>query len=281
MPNTTRHPNGIPQSCYGVLQQESGTSAGEEAVDHLQRLGYAIIDSSLSITAIEHLGEEFNQARARYIGTYGEGKLKQLNELHTIRALLTHGGSSFARLALDPCLLGVLRKLIAGKFILNQQNGVINPPGESYNQGEWHRDLPYQHFVCSSPLAINALFCLDDFTLNNGATFVLPGSHKTASFPSWSYVQKNALQVQAKAGQFILLDCMVFHSGGFNRTTAERRAINHVYNIPYFKQQINIPRNMVSHDLSTKEQELLGFGFSEPASVAEYLALRSDKLCHR
>ncbi|MFX5510311.1 hypothetical protein ABTD49_20870, partial [Acinetobacter baumannii] len=80
----------------------------------------------------------------------------------TIRAPLVHGSAVFRRLATNPVLMEVLQKLIVGKFILNQQNGVINPPGATYNQGAWHRDLPYQHYVSSTPLAVNALFCVDD-----------------------------------------------------------------------------------------------------------------------
>ncbi|HCS29385.1 MAG TPA: phytanoyl-CoA dioxygenase, partial [Spongiibacteraceae bacterium] len=134
--------------------------------------------------------------------------------------------------------------------------------------------LPYQHYTSSTPLAVNALFCVDDNTLENGAAFVLPASHKAIAFPSESYLRKNAVQVNAKAGQYILLDCMLFHSGGFNRTAKERRAINHVFSIPYFKQQINLPENMHADDLSPEAQALLGFNFQEPASIASYLASR-------
>ncbi|WP_457831307.1 phytanoyl-CoA dioxygenase family protein, partial [Staphylococcus aureus] len=79
----------------------------------------------------------------------------------------------------------------------------------------WPRDLPYQHYVSSTPLAVNALFCVDDFTLDNGSTFVIPATHKEINYPSESFVERNAVQVTAKAGQYILLDCMLFHSGGF------------------------------------------------------------------
>ncbi len=146
--------------------------------------------------------------------TYGETNLKSVNEFNTVRSLLTHGGDLFLRLALNENLLSIIKKLIPGKFILNQQNGVINPARETYNQSAWHRDLPYQHFVSTKPLAINALFCVDDFTYENGATFVLPASHKSEAFPSLNYVQRNAIQIEAKSGWFILLDCMIFHAGG-------------------------------------------------------------------
>lgn len=269
--------NSIPEAAYGVLKQNHFDSEQDEVAEQVRRLGYAILDSGYKPAQLKEISEVFTQVRERYAHAWGETRLRSLNEYHTIRALLTHGGEPFMQLAMNRNLMAVLRQLIVGKFILNQQNGVINPPGETYNQGAWHRDLPYQHYVSSSPLAVNALFCLDDFTFENGSTFVLPASHKATAFPSENYMRNNAVQVEAKAGQYILLDCMLFHSGGFNRTAKERRAVNHIYNIPYFKQQINLPGNMSVGGLSAEARELLGFDYQEPISIEQYLASRSNK----
>jgi len=70
---------------------------------------------------------------------------------------------------------------------------------------------------------------------------------------------------------------MLFHSGGFNKTNKERRAINHVYTIPYFKQQINLPRNMNTQELSPEEQEIIGAKYQEPGSIENYLTSRFNK----
>jgi ectoine hydroxylase-related dioxygenase (phytanoyl-CoA dioxygenase family) len=211
------------------------------------------------------------------VKTYGETRLRSFNEFHTIRALLTHGDGTFLKVATNDRLLASIENLIEGKFILNQQNGIINPPQESYNQAAWHRDLPYQHFTSSNPIAVNALFCIDDFTIANGGTFVLPASHKSKSFPSTDYIRRNAFQVEAKAGQYILLDCMLFHSGGVNGTDQERRAINNVYSVPYLKQQIKLPGNISRHGLSLDVIDLLGYNYQEPKSIKQYLDTRCSK----
>ena len=267
--------NNIPSESYGILQQNLPESALDEVAEQVRNLGYAILDSGYTAPDLQSISEEFNSTREHYIETYNETKLRSLNEFHTIRSPLTHGGDAFLELALNENLLSLLKMLIPGKFILNQQNGVINPPQEMYNQGAWHRDLPYQHFVSTKPIAINALFCVDEFTFENGATFVLPASHKSEAFPSENYVKKNALQVEAEAGSFIVLDCMVFHAGGFNKTNLERRAVNHLYNIPYFKQQINIPMNMTSTKLSAEAKDIFGFNYVEPSSISDYLFKRT------
>lgn len=269
--------NNIPSSGYGITRQYKLDSVLDQAVEKIQNLGYAIIDSGYTTEQIVKLSKAFDHTREIYLETYGERRLRKLDEIYTIRSLLTHGGEIFLKLALNENLLGVLKNLIAGKFILNQQNGIINPPKETYNQSAWHRDFPYQHFVSSKPLGINALYCVDDFTLQNGATFVLPASHKSEAFPSEEYIQENALQVVAKAGSFILLDCMVFHAGGYNSTVLERRAVNHVFNIPYFKQQINIPINIKDADLAADAQDILGFKYMEATSIEDYFLSRTKE----
>jgi len=70
---------------------------------------------------------------------------------------------------------------------------------------------------------------------------------------------------------------MLFHAGGANKTRSERRAVNHLYNIPYFKQQINIPMNMKNTNLSAEEKDILGFHYMEPSSIAQYFTTRKRK----
>ena len=268
------HVNTPPSQSYGVLQQTLSESDVDEAVEQIFNLGYAVISADYTALELVHISDIFNETYKHYVETYGESRLKKLDEINTVRSPLTHGGDVFLNLALHKKLHLILKQLIPGKFILNQQNAIINPVQETYNQALWHRDLPYQHFVSSHPLAVNALFCVDNFTYDNGATYVLPASHKSEKFPSAAYIRKNAVQIEAKAGSYILLDSMVFHAGGFNTTNCARRAVNQVYTLPYFKQQINIPMNAEHLDLSCEEKDILGFNYAEPTSILNYLLTR-------
>lgn len=266
-----------PDTAYGILKRCEADSPTAEAAEQIRNLGYAILDSGYSTAELDDIAERFEVVKASYFQKYDASRLKKTNEHNTIRAPLLHGGPTFLKLATNQNLKALLQDLISGKFVLNQQNGVINPAGESYNQGAWHRDLPYQHFVSSKPLAINALFCVDDFSAENGATFVLPASHKSEDFPSPQFIKRNALQIVAPRGSFIVLDCMLFHAGGFNGSSKVRRGINHVFTIPYFKQQINLPANLVNVALTPEIRDLLGFNLTEPQSIEEYLATRGEK----
>jgi ectoine hydroxylase-related dioxygenase (phytanoyl-CoA dioxygenase family) len=238
-----------------------------------------VIDGGYSREQLVMLASAFDRAQAAYAaGHGGVDALRSIDEHNTIRLPLAND-PVFLELATNSGILDICSRLISGYAVLNQQNGIVNPPyGKPYNQGAWHRDLPYQHFVSSRPLAINALFCLDAFTLENGATMVLPASHRQEAFPSDHFVTTQALPIAAPAGSFIVLDCMVFHSGGVNTTARPRRAVNHVYTIPLIRQQIDLPRALGDDFTSdSKLRRLLGYDVRQPESVAEYLAARPKK----
>lgn len=266
-------------SRYGVIEQTVASTAVDYAAESLRHLGYAIVDSGWDRQALDELAEAFERARAFNIEQFGGcDALAALDELNTIRLPML-SEPIFLTLASNSIILDICRNLIAGYVILNQQNGVINPPHSGfYSQGKWHRDLPYQHFVSSRPLAINALFCLDAFTTTNGATMVLPASHRQEAFPSDGFVSAQAISIEAPAGSFIVLDGMAFHSGGVNATDKPRRAINHVYTIPHIRQQIDLPAALGDNFTSDAVlRKLLGYGLSTPRSVAEYLVSRPKR----
>ncbi|WP_230427536.1 phytanoyl-CoA dioxygenase family protein [Collimonas humicola] len=258
---------------YGVLKRDISATMIEKAVEEIRNLGFTVVPSGFSDAELKIISERFDLLRLEYAKKFGESYLENIDEHNTLRLPLAFD-SCFLDLAANSNVIEIISKLIVGKFILNQQNGIINPAGKIYNQGAWHRDLPYQHFVSSTPLAINALFCVDEFNLNNGATHVLPASHRQESFPSDAYIIKNEVQVKAAAGSFILIDCMAFHRGGRNLSEKNRRAVNHVYTIPLMKQQIDIPAILSNMDFDAKVKDLLGFKYKVPQSIEAFLLSR-------
>jgi hypothetical protein len=260
-------------SAYGVLKKSFTNTNIDKAVEEINNIGYSVIHSGLKDVEINTIANQFDLLHTQYIHTYGHHYLKNIDEQNTIRLPLAFD-RCFLEIAANQVILNILERLIVGQFILNQQNGIINPAGEKYNQSAWHRDLPYQHFVSSRPIAVSALFCVDDFTIENGATYVLPASHKHELFPSDTYILKNAIQTTAPAGSFIIIDCMVFHRGGNNQTKKNRRAINHVYTIPLIKQQIDIPATMSEENMSAHLRKLLGYKHKVSKTIDEFLKSR-------
>ena len=263
----------LPTAMYGVVDRVSSGNNLDQSCEEINNLGYTVIKSGYSESDIKEYARLFDKARVSYIQKYGESRLKNINEIHTVRAPFLIE-KSFLDIALNQNLLDLLRLIFSGVFILNQTNGVINPPKENYNQRAWHRDIPYQHFVSSKVLSANALFCIDDFTLTNGATAVIPCSHKSEIFPSEEYINRHAIQVEAKAGDIIVMNSMLYHGGCRNSSDKERRAINHIYSLPFFSQQINLPSNLNEADFDELHKVILGFKYNEPHSVEDFLRLR-------
>lgn len=266
----------IIERSYGISRRIVAENDLDEAGEMLSTLGYAVMDSGFTTAELDDLSEAFNVARSRSVEAAGGLEiLKMIDEHNTIRAAFHHDRRLLS-LATNQRVLSVVKRAISAYVVLSQQNGIINPANAAvYNQGAWHRDLPYQHVVFSRPLAINALFCVDDFTSENGATIVLPATHKQEEFPSSRFVQGAALQVTAPRGSYILLDCMTYHTGATNQTPVDRRAVNHVYTSPIIRQQIDLPALL--GDSFTDDQgvrELLGYGVQTPRSLAEYYSSR-------
>ena len=173
----------------------------------------------------------------------GEDNLRQINDALVGRCLLAYD-EYFLRFAVNRKIHEIVGSLLGDYFTILQQNAVINAPTGKHFQTAWHRDLAYQHFVASKPLAISALYCIDDFSEVTGGTYVLPGSHKVEPFPSPDFVQTHETTITAKAGSALVFDSMVYHRGGFNRSKGLRRGVNHLFGLPFIKQQISFPRSL-------------------------------------
>jgi ectoine hydroxylase-related dioxygenase (phytanoyl-CoA dioxygenase family) len=263
---------------YGVQRQIRSDTVVDQAVEAIRLVGYAVLDGNYGSHELQRFSAAFDRAVAATHQRYSLEALAQIDEHNTIRAPLAID-RLFLDLALNTAVLTVCRQLMGDYVVLSQQNGIINPPNaQHYNQAAFHRDLPYQHFVSSRPLAINALFCLDAFTLHNGATCVVPASHKEEAFPSDATVGALQVPVTAAAGSFIMLDCMLFHSGGVNRTNSPRRAVNHLYSVPVVRQQIDLP-SLLGPDYTSEPEirRFLGYDVRTPQDVSAFYETRRAK----
>jgi ectoine hydroxylase-related dioxygenase (phytanoyl-CoA dioxygenase family) len=227
---------------YGVRESTVLQTEADRHAEEVRISGHTVVrglvDAGFLASARDRLDRAY-AAQAAEIG--GEDHLRRINEANLVRCVLAQD-PFFLRTATHPRILSLMAALLGEYFILQQQNGVINPPSGDNHQAAWHRDLPYQHFVSSRPLAVSVLWCLDEFNEETGGTWVLPASHKTEQSPSGEYVTAHARGVSARAGDALVFDSMLFHRAGNNRSGRPRRGLNHVYALPFLKQQISFPR---------------------------------------
>lgn len=181
---------------------------------------------------------------------------------------LVSWGQAFCDVATHPLLLAVFEGLIGKDCILSSCNFGARRPGGLRQQlhrdtGIWGDSMPFMPV----PLGIQTAWCIDDFTLENGATYVVPGSHADPSVEGSREVQR-----PARAGSIIAFDCQALHAGGGNRTQAIRRGVLTLYIRSWLKPQTDHKRS-VSRELiegaSPELLRLLGFQRQSPAELPD------------
>jgi ectoine hydroxylase-related dioxygenase (phytanoyl-CoA dioxygenase family) len=267
-----------PFNFYGIRKFSNPTSQTERAIEEILISGYSVIPDVLSETELQvirrKLGEIY-EMQAKEIG--GEQSLGEINEKNTIRLLLAYD-DYFLGLATHPAVLAIIKGLLGDYYVISQQNGIINPPNRENYQTSWHRDLSYQHFVSTRPLAVSALFCVDDFLKETGGTHVLSASHKVEAFPSRDFVEKNQQCISARAGSVLIFDSMLFHRAGYNSSNSNRRALNHFYTLPFIKQQISLPEALKGKYRDDPFlSRFLGYASEPGKSVAEWRATKIER----
>jgi ectoine hydroxylase-related dioxygenase (phytanoyl-CoA dioxygenase family) len=263
---------------FGVREQAGIKTDQDQFAEEIQLTGYTIVPGAFGdadLAAARNKMAEIYEKQTAEIG--GMDNLVQIGDQFTIMCPIAYD-EFFLRFVTSPIITSVIEKLLGEYYCLMLNNGILNVPGAGDKQtpGRWHRDLGYQHFVSSRPLAVTALVCIDDFTENNGGTSLLPGSHKAEKFPSDQYVTRHQKSIEAPAGSVIVFDAMLYHRAGLNRSGQVRRAINTTYSIPLIRPQIDLPRYLKgkgSDDPMTRR--LLGYDNLIDDSV---LAFRKRRL---
>lgn len=232
--------------------------------------GFTILKGVLDSEKVEVIRDLMDGCYAKQELEFGKEALIEINELDLLRAPLQYD-ERFIDLIRGNRILYLVTKILGEVFSLHLQNGVINRPDRPHHQSSWHRDLPYQEFTSSKPLALSVFYCIDKFTPETGSTLVLPYSHKETGFPSNDFVEAHELQILAEAGDVLVFDSMVYHRAGYNSSDIIRRGINNVFVVPIIKQQIDLPLLL---DGQYAEDPLLsmllGYQYQVPASVNEY-----------
>jgi ectoine hydroxylase-related dioxygenase (phytanoyl-CoA dioxygenase family) len=264
---------------YGIGEQTQIPDDSARCAEEISIRGYTVVPDLLSHAALVELRHKIDAVYEVQEKAFGKEALAAIGELDACRSPLLYD-FDFADLAQHPIALQVIRRFLGDWFILNLQNSVINRAGKDHHQSAWHRDLPYQNFVISTPIAINVLWAIDAFSAETGGTYVIPFSHKLTVLPSDAYISNNQVVVAAPAGSAILFDSMLIHRAGANRSLSVRRAINHLYTTPIIKQQYDFPRALahMQNAIEPQLQRLLGFTSQVPIDDKAWRFARSARL---
>lgn len=120
-----------------------------------------------------------------------------------------------------PEVLAVVGALINERFFLAQVEGREPLSGGGYQN--LHRDLSAQR----PGDTVNAIAYFDDYGPENGATRIVPCSHrpKQGEPPFDFNDESRSVQLTGGAGDILVFDADLVHAGSLNRTGARRRSI--------------------------------------------------------
>ena len=151
-------------------------------------------------------------------------------------------------------------KPFTDKIILHLTQTIYIHPGQGAQT--LHRDR--LAWGTQMPLSIepqfNTIWALTDFTADNGATRVVPGSHL------WDWNQRaepeQIVQAEMQAGSVLLYTGSVLHSGGQNNSQQSRLGLNITYCLGWLRQEENQYLSCPPHIAKTLDpelQDLLGY----------------------
>ena len=225
------------------------------AVAKVHAQGYTVVEQFMTPEIMDPIREAFDTevpiTEMRFLGSTTGNTWRSHNLLAKTRAI--------DELLLNPRLRAIVAGVI-GKYCQINIATMFNTLAGEYKQdlhqddGLWPIPRPHPSFLC------NLLIAFDDFTIENGATHVVPYSH------TWTKpVDQNieSVQVEMKSGSVLFWEGGLWHGGGANRTTDQERMglfISHLvsYLRPSDLQLVSVPREVV-REMPHKLQRLLGY----------------------
>ena len=250
-----------------VLPPERAAAFGKRVVDQAEAERVSAAEFKYSDTAY---GDDVNQWVNQLLN---KGEIFRSLPLHPVaRALATHVlGAEHLLSAIDSHITYPGNKPMQ----LHADQWWLPPaamPGEDYiRHGDMQRDTllvddpsPAKHPI-TGPAVLNIMWMMSDFTIANGATRLVPGSHLSGGVPSGE-VRDDEIQVEGNAGSLLAWEGRTWHASGLNTSNCPRIGLITYFGGPMIRTLTNYTlglRSEVKSELSNELLGLLGFAVRE------------------
>lgn len=174
-----------------------------------------------------------------------------------------------------------LSLLLSETFIVYAyQSSSLLPENDGTNYGSRiHVDSP--RFIKNYATNIGVIFALDDFTLENGATYYLKGSQKSEELTPESTFYEHSSRATCNAGDMIVFNGRLHHAAGKNTSQNARHALTINFCRSYMRQRFDYPRMLKNYDsisFSKNTKQRLGWNVRVPTSLDEFYLPEEKRL---
>lgn len=230
----------------------------DEHVARVKEQGYTIVPDVLSDVEADDLVADLMRIE-RELGIRPARNSFEGQNTMRVYNLLVHG-ERYQRIATHPAILPIVERVLDPGCLVSSLSSIAILPGEvpqPIHADDQLIPLAKPH----APLVCNSMWALTDFTEANGATRIIPGSHKRDHSPNYAQRYDTIPAVMAK-GSVMVYDGAMWHGGGANATGERRVGIAMNYCAGYIRQQENqqlgIPRD-IARTFSPRLRELVGY----------------------
>jgi ectoine hydroxylase-related dioxygenase (phytanoyl-CoA dioxygenase family) len=255
----------------------------ELCVEALRHEGCAIVEGVLDAEQIDRAKAAMYEVQVRIREDIGAERLEAAGELGVLRLMVKYDPLFFSFLEL-PQVLAFVDATVSETAILHVQNGLVLP---SFDEGatpevfqtRFHRDFP--RILNGYLMSVNTFFALDEFTPETGGTLLAPATQQREGRPSDSYLEREAVNAQCRAGGMIVFDSTLWHAAGDNTSGNDRLAINQQFTRSYVKPQIDYVRALgddVILEQQPRTQQLLGWYTRVVTSLEEFYRPQDQRL---
>jgi hypothetical protein len=224
----------------------------EDQKSRLDTDGYLVLGSLMDPALLEQVRQRVEQLFEQE-GDRAGAEFKQ--EPHSRRlANLVDKGEIFERIIQTPPVLECMEHVLGPRFKLSSLNIRSADPDNGWSQ-PLHADSgatadEQGYWVC------NSVWMLDDFTEQNGATRLVPGSHRWGVTPQEVVADLYAphpreILLTGRAGTVVVMNAHMWHGGTANHTAAHRRAM-HVYYTRWDKPQQQYQRRLLRPEVQDR-----------------------------
>ena len=230
-------------------------------LDQIQADGYVVLPDLIGASELELIRSQLEPllVDAPHGRNDFEGFCSQ-----RVYALLAKAPSTAALVA-HPVVLAILDELLHPSYLLSANIAINVHPGETAQM--LHGDDGYCAWPRPRPaVGVSAIWAIDDFTIDNGATEVLPGSHTWGSEAADPH-DPRIRQIEMSAGSVVVFLGTTLHRGGANRARTSRLGITPQYCEPWLRQIENMALAVppdIARTFPPRIQELLGYSIYPP-----------------